>query len=65
MRLKRPKIKKIGRKIRGLLKECENCGAKRQELFKIYSFKNDKEVEHFYCRQCYSKIISGRKLEQF
>ena len=63
--LKRPKIRTFGRKLRGLLKECENCGTKRAELFKVYSFKGEKEEAHFYCRQCYSKFISGKKFEEF
>jgi hypothetical protein len=62
---RKPPIRKIGRKLRGLLKECENCGAKRQEIFKMYTFKEGKEKAHFYCRKCYSKLISGRKLEEF
>jgi len=63
--LKRPKLSKIGRKIRGLLKECQNCGAKRSELFKVYSFKGEQEEARFYCRQCYSRLMSGKKLEEF
>jgi hypothetical protein len=63
--LRKPPIRKIGRKLRGLIKECENCGAKRQEIFKMYSFKGGKEKVHFYCRKCYAKLISGRKLEEF
>jgi len=63
--IKKPKISKFGRKIRGYLKECENCGAKRSELFKIYSFKSDKEEAHYYCRQCYSKFITGKKFDEF
>lgn len=63
--LRKPPIRKIGRKIRGLIKECENCGAKRQEIFKMYTFKAGKEDVHFYCRQCYAKLISGKKLEEF
>ena len=55
------KIKKLGRKIRGFVKICENCGKKRQELFKIYTFKNNVEDAHFYCRQCYSKLMQGRR----
>ena len=63
--IKKPIISKIGRKIRGLLKECEGCGAKRMELFKIYAFHSDNEEAHFYCRQCYSKFMTGKKVEQF
>ena len=60
--VKKIKIKKLGRKIRGLVKTCENCGKKRQELFKIYTFKSELETAHFYCRQCYSKLMQGRKM---
>jgi hypothetical protein len=58
-------IRKIGRTLRGLIRECENCGAKRQEIFKIYTFKNGEKKANFYCRKCYSKLISGKKLEEF
>jgi hypothetical protein len=57
---RRIRITKLGRKIRGLVKTCENCGKKRQELFKVYTFKNDVEAAHFYCRQCYSKLMQGK-----
>lgn len=63
--LKKPKFRKIGRKLRGLMKECENCGARRAELFKVYSFHGEKEEAHFYCRQCYSRFMSGKKFEEF
>jgi hypothetical protein len=63
--LKKPKISKIGRKLRGLVKECEGCGAKRTELFKVYAFRGDNVNTHYYCRQCYSKFMSGKKLEEF
>jgi len=57
MRVKRPSIRKIGRKIRGLIHSCENCGVKREELFKMYTFKNGKDEKHYYCRRCYSKVF--------
>lgn len=60
---KKLKIRKFGRKIRGFVKTCENCGKKRQELFKVYTFQNEKEMAHFYCRQCYSKLMTGRKMQ--
>jgi hypothetical protein len=60
--MKKIRVKKLGRKIRGFVKTCENCGKKRQELFKIYTFKNDVERAHFYCRQCYSKLIQGKRI---
>jgi len=63
--LKKPKIRTLGRKLLGLLKECENCGAKRAELFKIYSFNKENEDAHFYCRQCYSRLMSGKKFQDF
>jgi len=56
------KITKLGRKIRGLVKTCESCGKKYQELFKVYTFKDDVEYAHFYCRQCYTKLMQGRKM---
>lgn len=60
--MKKIRIKKLGRKIRGFVKTCENCGKKRQELFKIYTFKNNIEDAHFYCRQCYSKLMQGKQM---
>jgi hypothetical protein len=63
--LKKPKFSKIGRKLRGLMKECEGCGDKRTELFKVYSFHGENENAHYYCRQCYSKFMSGKKVEEF
>ena len=60
--MKKIKIKKFGRKIRGFVKTCEHCGKKRQELFKIYTFRNNTENAHFYCRQCYSKLIQGKRM---
>jgi len=56
------RIGKFGRKIRGLVRTCENCDKKGQELFKVYTFKNDIEASHFYCRQCYSKLIQGKSM---
>jgi len=56
------KVRKLGRKIRGLVKTCENCGKKYQELFKVYTFKNDVENAHFYCRQCYSRLMQGKRM---
>ncbi|HLC39319.1 MAG TPA: hypothetical protein VJJ76_00360 [archaeon] len=63
--LKKPKIRKFARKLRGFLKECENCGAKRAELFKVYSFTKENEDAHFYCRQCYSRLMAGKKFQDF
>jgi len=63
--IKKPKISNLGRKLRGLVKECENCGAKRAELFKVYSFHSDKDEAHYYCRQCYSKFMTGKKFDEF
>ena len=61
--LKKPRV--FGRKLRGLLKECDNCGTKRAELFKIYSFRKENEEAHFYCRQCYSRFMTGKKFDEF
>lgn len=63
--LKKPKISKFRRQIRGLIRECENCGAKRTELFKVYSFRGDNDDAHYYCRQCYSKFMTGKKFDEF
>jgi len=64
MTLKRIKIRKIWRKIRGFIRECDNCGAKRQELFRLYTFpKPDVEQVKFYCRQCYVKMIKRPRHE--
>jgi len=63
--IKKPKLSRFGRKLRGLMKECQNCGVKRAELFKVYSFKGGSEIAHYYCRQCYSKLMSGKRLEEF
>jgi len=61
--MKKIRIKKLGRKIRGFVRTCENCDKKKQELFKIYTFKNNTETAHFFCRQCYSKLMQGKRME--
>jgi len=59
-------IRKIGRRIRGLVKKCKDCGELRQELFKLYTFKPDgEEKKDYYCRKCYKKLIAGKRIEVF
>jgi late competence protein required for DNA uptake (superfamily II DNA/RNA helicase) len=57
MKIRRPSIRRIGRKIRGLIHSCERCGVKREELFKMYTFTGGKEERHYYCRRCYNKMF--------
>ena len=63
--LRKPSISKIGRKIKGLIKACDNCGAKHKELFKMYTFsKSDQEKVKNYCRQCYVRMLR-KPVDQF
>jgi hypothetical protein len=54
-------IRKIGRHIRGLLKPCDKCGAKMQEVFKIHRFSGGNEETNFFCRKCYSRMLRKPK----
>lgn len=59
-------FRKVGRKFRGLVRKCENCGKRRQELFKVYSFtKSGQKKKHYFCKTCYSKMITKKEREEF
>lgn len=59
-------LKKVGRRFRGLVRKCEKCGKRGQELFKVYSFtKSGEKKKHYYCRRCYSKMVERKEREEF
>jgi len=56
-------IKRIGRRVRGLIRRCERCGKRGQELFKIHSYSGSgNEKIRLYCRKCYTRTL--RKPEE-
>jgi ribosomal protein L37E len=55
-------VKKLGRKVRGLVRRCERCGKRGQELFKIHTYPGpENEKVKFYCRRCYTKTLRSPK----
>jgi len=63
-KLKKAPIHAIVRRIRGLIRSCDSCGAKMQEVFKIHQFSaSGSDKTSYYCRRCYVKIL--RKPKEF
>jgi len=62
IRLRKSSVHAIGRKLMGLIRSCENCGATKQELFKMHTFsKTGVQKTHYYCKHCYSRILRKPK----
>lgn len=62
IKLRKPSVSALGRKLRGLIHSCERCGATRKELFKMHTF-NDAGTQkiHYYCHGCYARILRRPK----
>jgi len=61
-KLKKAPIHAIGRRIRGLIRSCDSCGAKMQEVFKIHQFSaSGSDKTSYYCRRCYVRILRRPK----
>lgn len=57
-------FRRIGRRFRGIIRKCDSCGKRGQELFKMYSFgKNGSTKKRYMCKKCYSKIFIRKERE--
>ena len=62
LRLRRPSVGVIGRRLHGLIRSCEKCGASRQELFRMHTFsKTGAGKVQYYCKHCYARMLRRPK----
>jgi hypothetical protein len=59
-------IRKIGRKFRGILIPCSNCGKRGLEVYKVYvpNPKTNELKREYYCKKCYMKVFWRREIRE-